>query len=307
MRSSVELAQHYPKISIVTPSFNQAEFLEATIQSILSQNYPNLEYIVIDGGSTDRSVEIIQKYEPHLHFWCSEPDDGQYDAINKGFAQATGEILAWLNSDDVYYPWTLKTVASVMAALPQVEWLTSLQHGVWDQDGFCLGFKPILGYSRASFLDGCHLYPLWKNHPSKFVRGQQRLRNLAAPSYLGFIQQESTFWRRQLWQKIGQISPQFPLAGDFDVWSQFFRHSEVHTIASPLAGFRRRPDQKSAAISAYVNEAIVSLTTLRKESHYSPNYLKFLGLRSRLYHYTGQKIVRNSSQNCWEIQNYSFS
>lgn len=307
MRSSAELDQHYPKISIVTPSFNQAEFLEATIQSILSQNYPNLEYIIIDGGSTDYSLEIIQKYESHLHFWCSEPDDGQYHAIHKGFTHATGDILGWLNSDDLYYPWTLRTVASVMSSLPQVEWLTSLQHSTWDQNGFCLGFKLISGYSRASFLDGCHLYPLWRSNPSKLFRGQQRLRSFATPNYLGFIQQESTFWRRQLWQKIGSIPTQFPLAGDFEVWSQFFRHADVHTLASPLAGFRRRPDQKSAAISTYVNEAIVSLTTLRHEMNYSPNYLKFLGLRSQLYHYTGQKIVRNSSQNCWEIHPYSFS
>jgi glycosyltransferase involved in cell wall biosynthesis len=93
-----------PKISIITPSFNQAQFLDATVQSILSQNYPNLEYIIIDGGSTDGSLEIIKKYEKHLHFWCSEPDAGQYDAINKGFAHSTGEIMAWLNSDDMYCP-----------------------------------------------------------------------------------------------------------------------------------------------------------------------------------------------------------
>ena len=132
----------FPKISIVTPSFNQAKFLENTIQSIFLQNYPNIEYIVIDGGSGDISVDIIKKYADQLHFWCSELDGGQYDAINKGFSKASGDILCWLNSDDMYFPWTLKTVASIMTQFPQVEWLTTSQLGLWDAQGFCIDFFP---------------------------------------------------------------------------------------------------------------------------------------------------------------------
>src|SRR5215469_5586779 len=99
-------ASSLPKISIVTPSFNQAEFLEETIRSVLDQNYPNLEYVVVDGGSTDGSVDIIKKYAHRLAWWVSEPDDGQYAAINKGFKHSSGEIMAWINSDDKYLPWT---------------------------------------------------------------------------------------------------------------------------------------------------------------------------------------------------------
>jgi len=104
----------YPKISIITPSFNQGKYLEETIFSVLGQNYPNLEYIIIDGGSTDNSVDIIKKYENQLTYWISEPDNGQSHAINKGFMKATGGILAWLNSDDMYLPGVLDYVAKTI-------------------------------------------------------------------------------------------------------------------------------------------------------------------------------------------------
>src|SRR5688500_10091346 len=106
----------FPKISIITASYNQGRFLEKTILSVLSQHYPNLDYIIIDGGSTDGSVEIIKRYAGQLSYWCTEPDKGQYNAINKGFAKASGEIMGFLNADDLYLPWTLSTIASIFTA-----------------------------------------------------------------------------------------------------------------------------------------------------------------------------------------------
>ena len=112
-----------PKISIVTPSFNQGQFIEETIRSVLDQNYPNLEYLVIDGGSTDQTIDIIRKYETQLSYWESEKDRGQVHAINKGLARTTGDIFAYINSDDIYLPGTFATVANYFDEHPRSEWI----------------------------------------------------------------------------------------------------------------------------------------------------------------------------------------
>lgn len=297
------MLQELPKISIITPSYNQCEFIEATINSILTQNYPNLEYIIIDGGSTDGSVEIIKKYEKYLHFWCSEPDAGQYDAINKGFARSTGEIMAWLNSDDMYCPWAFKTVADAMSEFSEIEWLTTLNPGAWDCLGFCLGFVSMPGYSKEAFLDGCHLP---KDRSS-----------------IGWIQQESTFWRRSLWQKVNQsISTEFKLAGDFDLWSRFFQYADLYSIQAPLGGFRLQANQKSRQFEEYLIDAEKSLLSMRQILNWQPNLLRNIPRQLKLnkipkvrdlilYNsgYTGKKLVRKNPEfkdAFWEIEEYKF-
>jgi glycosyltransferase involved in cell wall biosynthesis len=288
------MLKELPKISIVTPSFNQAEFLEATIQSILSQNYPNLEYIIIDGGSNDGSLEIIKKYETHLRFWCSEPDGGQYEAIKKGFAHSTGEILAWLNSDDMYLPWTFRTVSSIMSELPEIEWLTTLNPGAWDWHGFCTGFLSIPGFSRESFLDG-----------------------------FGGIQQESTFWRRSLWEKASSCSfTKFKLAGDFDLWSHFYLHADLYGTSSPLGAFRKQANQRSRQVEKYWAEAQESLDDMRVLLKWSPNFYKNFVSQMKLhrfpkiekfvtqnYGYPAKKVIRkkeDSQDAFWDIEQYKF-
>ncbi|MBW4662632.1 MAG: glycosyltransferase [Chroococcus sp. CMT-3BRIN-NPC107] len=296
------MEKNFPKISIVTPSFNQAQFIETTIESILNQNYPNLEYIIIDGGSTDGSVEIIKKYQAYLHYWCSEPDTGQYDAINKGFQHSTGEIMTWLNSDDLHLPWTMKTVADIMAQLSEVEWLTTLHPGRCDWDSFCTGFGSLPGYSKQAFLDGWY----------------------AESSFL--IQQESTFWRRSLWQKSNsQIPTEFKLAGDFALWSNFFCHSELYGINSPLGCFRSQINQKSRSIEQYKFEATSILAAMRDRCNWQPSPDAFNLTLGRLQlhkipqisrlitsifgGYTAKKIIRNnldSPNGYWSIETYKF-
>lgn len=139
-------------LSIITPSFNQADFLEATLHSVLGQGYPKLDYRVIDGGSTDDSREILRRYSDQLTYWCSEPDQGQYDAINKGFRHSSGDIMAWINSDDMYTPWAFQVVNEIFSTLPEVEWLTTLCPIVWGASGTPIYCAQRGGYTRQGFL-----------------------------------------------------------------------------------------------------------------------------------------------------------
>jgi glycosyltransferase involved in cell wall biosynthesis len=209
----------YPKISIVTPNYNMAPFLEQTICSVLNQGYPNLEYIIIDGGSTDGSVDIIRKYESQLAYWVSEPDQGLYHAIQKGFERSTGEIMAWLNSDDIYHYGALSIVAEIFSSISQVQWLSGTPTCI-DTKGRTVLVAPLRVYSRYMFLT-----------TNKFE----------------WIQQESTFWRRSLWvQAGGRLSSEYALAGDFELWMRFFRHTQPIVINALLGGFRvRLAGQKS--------------------------------------------------------------
>jgi glycosyltransferase involved in cell wall biosynthesis len=227
-----------PKVSIVTPSLNQAEFLEEAMLSVLSQKYPNVEYILIDGGSTDGSVDIIRKYEGRLAYWISERDQGQYDAINKGFSKTTGDIMAWLNSDDKYTPWAFQVVSEIFSLFPEVEWITSLYPLRVDKNGAVVDCSHRDGYSRKGFYRGEHM-----EGTGYYTKG--------------WIQQESTFWRRSLWERAGgHLDLSLNFAGDFELWARFYKHSDLYGVGAPISGFRKHGDQKTAKYSdSYVKEA----------------------------------------------------
>lgn len=215
----------------MTPSFNQSRFIEQTLQSVIGQHYPQLEYIVIDGDSTDGSVEIIRRYSSELKYWVSEPDHGQAAAINTGFSHATGEILGWLNSDDILFPGALDLVGEIFARFPQIAWLTGLG-SIIDQDNHFIRVSPPAG-----------------KIPYFVKRGWYHGR------LLGFIRQESTFWRRELWLKVGGCLKQELMYGiDFDLWRRFSAHADLVTVHSHLAAFRQHPHQKTASLERYYRE-----------------------------------------------------
>jgi Glycosyl transferase family 2 len=238
--SGGSVAEEHLKISIVTPSYNQACFLEDTILSVVSQNYPNIEYVIIDGGSSDASVDIIRKYEAQLAYWVSEPDKGHIDALNKGFARTTGEIMGWINSDDKYAPWAFSVIEDIFSSFPHVEWVSTLYPIHWNAKGQAAECKYSGGFNRASFLRGANL-------PRQNLYGR------------AWIQQESTFWRRSLWERAGgyiDTSLNFDLAPDFELWARFYQHAELHAVATPVGGFRKHGHQKTAQqMEKYVTEA----------------------------------------------------
>lgn len=211
-----------PKISIITPSYNQGKFIRATIDSVLSQGYPNLEYFVIDGGSTDDTVAILKSYGKQIR-WVSEGDRGQTHAINKGLKMASGELLAYLNSDDVYYPGALKRVGEYYQKT-KVDWITG-DCIVIDEAGLpTRGGWLIRGYKRL-------LLKLYSRTTLKIVDNM--------------IPQPSTFWSRQAYLTTGEFRENYHYVMDYDYWLRLSGKYRPHDLGVVLAGFRAQPNSKS--------------------------------------------------------------
>jgi len=211
---------NWPKISIITPSFNQAQFLERTMRSVLDQNYPNLEYIIIDGGSTDGSVEIIKKYEGRLAYWVSEPDRGQSHALNKGFERATGDIIGWLNPDDLYCAGAFARVAEAFRTQPETD---AWYGGIYIAD------------SKDRILNA--LWPLDPDPAYTVLVGLD-------------IHQQGLFWRRELMKRAGMIDESFDFAMDWDFIIRLQRAGKFSRIRHHLGMFRLHEEAKTANQSA---------------------------------------------------------
>jgi glycosyltransferase involved in cell wall biosynthesis len=209
----------YPRITIVTASYNQGAFLDQALASIHDQNYPNLEHIVIDGGSTDKSVEIIERYAPRLAYWHTRRDDGQSHAINAGFQRATGDIFAWVNSSDCLAPGALFTMARTFADVKQAAWAV----------GDCL------------WIDEAG------NEVGRWTPGQITLPRVIDWGR-NYINQPAVFWTRTLWERSGVLDESLHYAMDFDLWLEFFRHAEPRIVGSAIGVNRRHGCSKTSTV-----------------------------------------------------------
>lgn len=204
-----------PLVSIVTPSFNQARYLEETIVSVLHQNYPRIEYLVVDGGSQDGSVDILKKYQDGISWWVSEPDQGQTDAINKGFARAKGEIYAWINSDDTYEPYTISEAVDFLLSNSDIGM-------VYGDANFINSKGEIIGKFKAK------------------QTNYKRLRRGGV-----YIPQQAAFWRGALWKQVGPLDPGLYFAMDYDLWLRLARITRIKYMPKLWANFRLHEDAKT--------------------------------------------------------------
>ena len=239
------------KISIVVPCYNMEQYIEETILSILNQQYPNLELIVVDGGSSDNTLYILSKYKEQISLLISERDEGQYNAINKGFSKATGEILAWLNADDVYFPWTLAHVANFFNKHPSQLWVSG-STSLMNENGLIYGFSSNVIAK-----------------PNKFVRN-----GWFRSGQYGYLQQEGMFWRKELWEQVGGLNENYKLASDFELWTRFSNKSSLVSFGLPLACFRNRMSSRSNELKKEYEAEVESICYGFKK----PNFIvKFLG------------------------------
>ena len=256
----------------MTPSFNQNEYLEATLQSVLSQGYPDLNYVVIDGGSTDGSAATIARHEADLAYWVSEPDSGHADAINKGFAHTTGEIMCWINSSDLYYPWTFETIAQIFSSAPPGR----MDHG----------------------------HGLDVRRDGRTAPGLDPMRRVAFNTYdvlagdYRWLQQESVFWRRTLWERAGGrldqgADPRGRLRPVAALFSPDAAFDHVQTV---LGGFRVHGNRLADA-----GDGLYEREARQVHARFTADHDRKSRARARLVRLAGARGARNVGDNLNKI------
>ncbi len=211
-----------PKISVITPSFNQGNFIAETIDSVLSQGYKNLEYWIIDGGSKDDTIPVLKRYGKKIQ-WMSKKDNGQTDAINKGMEKVTGDIVTYLNSDDILLPGSIEKIADFFSTNPDIFWTT----------GMC----KIINEKGKEIRK---LITLYKNFWLKYFR------NSVSLSVVNFISQPATFWRRETVKSVGLFDTSLYYTMDYDYWLRMSRIYKLGFIDDYLASFRLHDESKSS-------------------------------------------------------------
>ena len=207
-----------PTITIVTPSLNQGRYIEKTIKSVLAQQYPRLQYILVDGGSVDGTMEIVRRYAEHFAWWVSEPDSGQANAINKGFRRSSGEIMGWLNSDDQLAPDALQAISEIFRKEPDTYAVVG-HVDIIDQDGL---FKLRL---PGHYSTRARLVAFWRGYT---------------------MHQPSIFWRRDVWERVGELDESLHLSMDFDFWLRVSRFYSFRNVDLVLSRATLHPDAKTS-------------------------------------------------------------
>lgn len=278
------------RFSIITPAYNSGPYIAQTIESVLSQEGDfEIEYIVMDGGSADNTVAVIKKYEQLLKekkypIKCanvtfksqSEKDHGMYDAINKGFSQATGDVYAWINADDMYEPGAFGAIKKTFEAFPEIEWVKGTNSNI-EADGAFIKQSKLRIYHQSWLQKGIY----------------------GRVAY--FIEQDAVFWRKGLWKKIGGIPNQYKYAGDYWLWIHFAEHAKLWSLNKNVSIFRKRKEQMSQNMISYQHEqreivprlplsAFVIRVFFNLEKCFSPTYDNFFNTLYRLL------FVRNKKE-----------
>ena len=258
------------KFSIVTPVYKGEKYIKETIESVLSQkgNF-EIEYIIVDGGSSDKTIKIIKGYEKkikdnHFHIncsninlkWISEKDKGMYDAINKGFKIATGDIFAWINHDDKYAPGAFEIILKTFEKFPKIKWLKGITSYI-NTDNKITNSGLCLVYNKEWLKMG--------------IYGRNAY----------FVHQDSVFWKKELWNKIKEIPTKYKLAGDYWLWINFAKYEKLWTIKTDLSFFRHRENQLSKNMEEYNKEQ----KSISKERG-------FLNFKIKLYFWFKSKLKK---------------